>query len=154
MIVSVAMLMGAANCVDFHAGDLASEDSLWSLYERWLSLYSVQRLGMDEKKMRFNVFKDNVNFIHNFNQKGERPYKLRLNKFGDMTNQEFRRFYAGSMIDHHRALGGGNRARSGSFMYENVTVVAPSVDWRLKGAVNTIKDQGQCGKILTTYNIR
>ncbi|GLU12640.1 hypothetical protein SLE2022_293040 [Rubroshorea leprosula] len=140
---SVALLLGVTESFDFHNKDLASEESLWDLYERWRSHHTVSR-SLDEKHKRFNVFKQNVMHVHNTN-KMDKPYKLKLNKFADLTNHEFRNNYASSNIKHHRMFRGAPRGSTGSFMYANVRSVPPSVDWRKKGAVTPVKDQGQCG---------
>ena len=81
--------------------------------------------------------------VHNTN-KMNKPYKLKLNKFADMTNYEFRTTYAGSKVNHHRMFRGMPRG-NGTFMYENFNNAPSSVDWREKGAVNPVKNQGQCG---------
>lgn len=120
--------------------DLASEENLWDLYERWRSHHTVAR-DLEDKERRFNVFKENVKYIHEIN-KMEKPYKLKLNKFGDMTREEFRSTFAGSKIDHHRMFRG---SRQGKFKYENADVPL-SIDWRQKGAVSEVKDQGHCGR--------
>ncbi|XP_077252081.1 vignain-like [Tasmannia lanceolata] len=136
------VLFVAANSSGFEERDLASEESLWDLYERWHSHHKVSS-DLGEKHKRFNVFKENVKYIHYFNKK-DAPYKLKLNRFADMTNHEFRSSYAGSKVSHHRMFRGSRRGTE-SFMYEKVTDVPPSVDWREKGAVTNVKDQGQCG---------
>ncbi|KAI7748849.1 hypothetical protein M8C21_024936 [Ambrosia artemisiifolia] len=97
------------------------------MYERWRSHYKVGT-NYHEKRRRFNM---------------DKPYKLKLNKFADMTNYEFRSLYAGSKIKHHRMLQ-GDRIGNRTFMYANVESVPTSVDWRKKGAVTPVKDQGQC----------
>ncbi|GMH23438.1 hypothetical protein Nepgr_025281 [Nepenthes gracilis] len=138
----LAMIVGLSEGFHFHEKDLQSEESLWDLYERWRSHHTVSR-SLEDKHKRFNVFKENVKYIHEVN-KMDKPYKLKLNKFADLTNHEFRSLYAGSKIKHHRMLKG--KARSGeSFMYAHVKDVPTSVDWRKKGAVTPVKDQGQCG---------
>ncbi|XP_073098952.1 thiol protease SEN102 isoform X1 [Elaeis guineensis] len=140
--VLVSLAFALVHGIPFDDKDLATEESLWNLYERWRSHHTVSR-DLGEKHKRFNVFKENVKLIHEFNKK-DAPYKLALNKFGDMTNQEFRSWYAGSKVQHHK-LRRGSPGGTGSFMYENAHNLPPLVDWRQKGAVTGIKDQGQCG---------
>ncbi|KAL9375438.1 hypothetical protein Peur_032317 [Populus x canadensis] len=139
--LSLALVLGITESLDFHEKDLESEESLWDLYERWRSHHTVST-SLDEKHKRFNVFKENVMHVHKTNKMGK-PYKLKLNKFADMTNHEFRSVYAGSKVKHHRMFRGTPRG-NGSFMYGKVEKVPTSVDWRKKGAVTAVKDQGQC----------
>ncbi|XP_059442479.1 vignain [Corylus avellana] len=141
-LLLAALVLGVAEAFDFHEKDLGSEESLWDLYERWRSHHTVSS-NLDEKHKRFNVFRENVMHVHNTN-KMDKPYKLKLNKFADMTNHEFRSTYAGSKVKHHRMFR-GRQLGSRSFMYENEDTVPPSVDWRKKGAVTAVKDQGHCG---------
>ncbi|KAF2314140.1 hypothetical protein GH714_023663 [Hevea brasiliensis] len=142
LALSLALVVGIAESFEFHENDLASEESLWDLYERWRSHHTVSR-SLHEKHKRFSVFKYNVMTVHNTN-KQDKPYKLKLNKFADMTSHEFRSTYAGSKVKHHRMFRGAPQG-NGSFMHEKVERVPPSVDWRKKGAVTGVKDQGQCG---------
>ncbi|KAI9174350.1 hypothetical protein LWI28_015997 [Acer negundo] len=141
-VLLLALVLEIAESFDFHEKELETEESFRDLYERWRSHHTLSR-SLDEKHKRFNVFKQNVLHVHNTN-KMDKPYKLKLNKFADMTNQEFKSTYAGSKIKHYSMFQGSSRG-TGTFMYENVQQVPPSVDWRKNGAVSIVKDQGQCG---------
>ncbi|KQJ88596.1 vignain [Brachypodium distachyon] len=153
LAVVFALALAPALAVPFTEKDLASEESLRGLYERWRSRYTVSpstpgsglrgKLADHDPARRFNVFKENVKYIHEANKK-DRPFRLALNKFADMTTDELRHSYAGSRVRHHRALSGGRRAQ-GNFTYSDAENLPPAVDWREKGAVTGIKDQGQCG---------
>ncbi|XP_050221148.1 vignain-like [Mercurialis annua] len=141
LILSLSLVLVMSESFDFHENELDSEESLWGLYERWRSYHNVST-NLDDKHKRFNVFRHNVMHVHNTN-KMDKPYKLKLNKFADMTNHEFRRIYAGSTITHHRMFRGATQG-NGTFMYANVDRVPSSVDWRKRGAVTEVKNQAQC----------
>ncbi|XP_072981712.1 thiol protease SEN102-like [Typha angustifolia] len=136
--VIATVALGPAHGIPFTEEDLATEESFWGLYERWQSRHGVSR-GAVEKLTRFEVFKRNVRYIHESNKEEEKPYRLELNKFGDMTKEEFVGMgYAGSRTHRHRD-------NSQAFMYEGVRDLPASVDWRQKGAVTGVKNQGRCG---------
>jgi KDEL-tailed cysteine endopeptidase len=136
-------LVPHAMSIPFDERDLKSEESLWDLYDRWQQHHAVPR-DHHEKQKRFSVFKENAWFIHEFNMK-EKPYKLALNKFGDMTNEEFKGRYAGIRVKEHKMF--QPRTTTNNFMYDSVRVrdLPVAIDWRLKGAVTDVKDQKNCG---------
>lgn len=140
-VFSVVLVFRLADSFDYTEEDLASQERLWDLYERWRSHHTVPR-SLAEKQERFNVFKENLKHIHKVNHK-DRPYKLKLNSFADMTNHEFLQHYGGSKVSHYRMLR-GQRQGTGS-MHEDTSKLPSSVDWRKNGAVTGIKDQGKCG---------
>ena len=94
-----------------------------------------------EKAQRLEVFKANVGFIESFNAKNHKFY-LGINQFTVLTNEEFKATKANK--GYKPSMG---RMPTG-FRYENVSFDAlpATVDWRTKGAVTPIKDQGQCGE--------
>ena len=140
--LSLALLLGAARSFELRDEDLASGERLWDLYERWRSHHRASH-DLEEKRLRFNVFKANARHVNEVNKMGK-PYKLRLNKFADMTNHEFIASYGGSKVSHYRTLK-GERPVTG-FAHGTARDVPTSVDWRAKGAVTAVKDQGHCGK--------
>ena len=94
-----------------------------------------------EKDKRFKIFKDNVQYIESVNRVENRPYKLGINEFADQTNEEFQASRNG-----YKRLSNERSSKTISFRYENVTAPA-SMDWRKKGAVTPVKNQGQCGNV-------
>jgi len=84
-----------------------------------------------EFNQRYNVFKSNMDFVDTWNTLGY--HRVGINKFADLTVAEFSAIYNGM-----------NVISNATYSYVP-SVTADTVDWRTKGAVTPIKDQGQCG---------
>lgn len=112
-------------------------------HDQWIAHHGRVYKDVEEKAMRFQIFKDNLQRIETFNGGLEKGYKLAVNQFADLTNEEFRATRNGYKRQSPQARSTSSIA---SFRYANVSVVPATIDWRKKGAVTPIKDQGQCGK--------
>ncbi|XP_071714976.1 senescence-specific cysteine protease SAG39-like [Rutidosis leptorrhynchoides] len=117
-----------------------SDETMLQKHEQWMVRYGRVYRDNVEKQMRFKVFKENVDYIEGFNNAGNTGYKLSINAFADQTNEEFKATRNGFKFPSKP-----RSAQTTPFRYEHVTAVPSSVDWRKKGAVTPIKDQGQCG---------
>lgn len=117
-----------------------ADDSVWSVYEKWMSDFGRVYKSDTEKHQRFEVFKANFQFVESTNKKPGLSYKVGLNEFADLTNEEFKAKYVG-----YKSPSGPKKATA--FKYANLTTVPASIDWRTYGAVTPIKDQGNCGRL-------
>ncbi|XP_060171261.1 senescence-specific cysteine protease SAG39-like [Lycium barbarum] len=115
------------------------ETSMVQKHEQWMARFGRVYKDDVEKAKRFTIFKDNAEYIDSVNKAGIKPYKLGINEFADLTNEEFT-----ATRNRYRMPSHQKSSEITLFKYENVT--APTtMDWRKEGAVTGIKDQGQCG---------
>ena len=136
-------LVGLSLYISCASARKLGEMTMAERHEQWMAKYSRVYKDAAEKEMRLKVFAANYELIEKHNA-GNHKYKLGANKFADLTNEEFKQIYNG-----YRRKNQANRdgaSTTSSFKYENVSAVPASIDWRSKGAVTHVKDQGQCGK--------
>jgi len=106
-----------------------------SSFEEFKVAFAKTYVSVEEHDRRFEIFKSNSQFIKNFPAK-ERGFSVGINEYADMTNEEFRAQLNGMNITKITAPSPRFRLKS----------TAPAEwDWRTKGAVTPVKNQGQCG---------
>ncbi|CAA2954995.1 low-temperature-induced cysteine ase-like [Olea europaea subsp. europaea] len=121
---------------------LRSHDEALSMYESWLVKHGKSYNGLGEKDKRFEIFKDNLRYIDEQNNVANRTYKLGLSRFADLTNEEYRSMYLGTKTDRRQRF---SKTKSDRYTPKDGDSLPDSVDWREKGAVAPVKDQGSCG---------
>ncbi|XP_047341855.1 cysteine proteinase RD21A-like [Impatiens glandulifera] len=134
----------AAKIIDSRS-NWRTEDELISIYESWLIKHGKSYSNaLGENERRFQIFKDNLYFIDDHNSVQNRTYRVGLNRFADLTNQEYRSMYLGGGFQRKLSSSAAGK-RSDRYLPKLGESLPDSVDWRKEGAVAEIKDQGSCG---------
>ncbi|CAH8318583.1 unnamed protein product [Eruca vesicaria subsp. sativa] len=147
VILSVLLLSSSLSGVS--ATETKGNDAeVQRMYERWLVENRKNYNALGEKERRFNIFKDNVKLVEAHNSVPDRTYELGLTRFADLTDDEFRAIH----LSGRKMVRSSDPVIGERYLYKEGDVLPDEVDWREKGAVVPVKDQGDCG-MCVVFNI-
>jgi len=117
-----------------------SEEEYRNSFLKWMQTHE-KSYPHHEFQKRYEIFRRNMDYIGQWNTRGE-SYTLALNKFADLTSKEFNTYYKGVKAD---VIAQPGLVSTTPTPVSLVGGVPASVDWRTKGIVTPVKNQGQCG---------
>lgn len=91
-----------------------------------------------EEATRFTCFSENLKVIDQRNSKGHEMHGV--NQFTDLCADEFRAAFLGLVASNNTL-----KHSKGTFQAVEGMSTPAAIDWRTKGAVTPVKNQGQCG---------
>jgi len=121
-------------------GSCQINDPAWDLFK---NSFNKKYENTNVESMRYGIFKKNIVQIEQHNlryNQGHESYTKGINQFSDLTEEEIRRTYLG-----YKAGSKFNETGSARLHQRIGTRVPASIDWRTKGVVTPVKDQGSCG---------
>ncbi|XP_030013938.1 cathepsin K-like [Sphaeramia orbicularis] len=138
MLRCVCVLLLTASALSLHL-DEATVDAHW---EQWKITHSKEYNHLDEEGIRRAIWEKNLRMIEAHNQEAElgmHSYTLAMNHLGDMTSEEVSEKMTGLQVPL-------NTERSFTMALDDTVHNIPkSVDYRKKGMVTPVKNQGSCG---------
>jgi cathepsin L len=138
-VIALCVLFVGAYCAPMLNEQLNSQ---WNLFKR---VHSKQYATVEEETIRRVNWEANVAEIEKHNLEadlGLHTYTLGMNRYGDMTHEEFAKQMNGFKMPSKVESDDFDRH---TFLAPSNIALPDSVDWRMKGFVTPVKDQAQCG---------
>jgi len=115
-------------------------ENMNALWGAWKSAHG-KRYSAAEEAHRLTIFQHNVAKIAKLNAKNT-GVQYGINHFADLTASEFKKKYVNGGL-------AGPKTSGDYLSYPTTGSLPDSVDWRNRGAVTPVKNQGQCGSCWT-----
>ncbi|KAH8370819.1 hypothetical protein KR093_005101, partial [Drosophila rubida] len=120
-----------------------SHANLEEEFESFKQIFNKIYKDVTEHDQRKQIFKDNSELISQHNElhaAGGKSYKMGINQFSDLHSEEFQQLMLSSINSTDFTTGIHQ-----IFTPSSSVQIPDSIDWREKGAVTGVKDQGGCG---------
>ncbi|XP_011169692.1 putative cysteine proteinase CG12163 [Solenopsis invicta] len=110
------------------------------LFDDFVATYNRTYSSPDERNLRLQIFRENLGIIELLQKTEQATGRYGVNMFADMSREEFRTRYLGLRPD----LQSENEIPLQEAKFPNIEL-PPTFDWRKKGVVTPVKNQGGCG---------
>ncbi|XP_054163590.1 procathepsin L-like [Oppia nitens] len=137
------LVLGLLAIVSTQALAISYRDVIFEEWESFKVKHGKQYTDQSEENFRLKVFMENKHRIAKHNNRaanGLKGYSLAMNQFGDLLSHEFTALMNGFKKSYRTDSYNGS-----SYLSPHNVMVPASVDWRDKGYVSEVKNQGQCG---------